>query len=484
MWYGLLLLVAGGVVLIFLEQFRLWCAAAFLVQSGLLANRRSLWLLFLPAVFLSAALLFGLFSFYRIRGQGEPVLGEPPQLYVLLDCSVSMTAEAWQGRSRLETAKISLRQLPSVLAGWELALVTFAGEPLLDFPPSSDLCGWLDALEAVAPERPPLSGSSPGRGLQLIAQTDELRGSAKAAILLFSDGEINVENPQQEEAAWEQRDLPCLFVLMGTPGDRKPIPDPSGWLSAIAAPGEAFSVADDQDMRRLLGLSPSPFQYLNRQSEAEDIAGLAERLQRLVWKKSGQREMAENRGDEAMPIFLLLAAACALLAIISSGHGLPKMSILLLVVVIFSKPLSLPAGDEPALELCREAGWKTAHPEDLRGAIGLYRQALRLQPGLPLAARNLEYTLLQLEFLQENIDTSSQDKKPEPDRSVAGRGRETAEKVPAAASEAADVFPGQAPAEISSDAVGGAVRENSGTWRDLQTRRRRIFRTPPKCNPW
>ena len=467
MWYGLIMLGICGIVLIFLAQFRLWLAAA------ILTNRRPSLLFIMPAIFLSAAMLLGLSAFFRLGSLPASEPEEVSHLYVLLDCSVSMTAEAGQGVSRLALAKKGLRHLPSALDGWELALVTFAGEPLLDFPPSTDHRGWLDALEAVSPERPPLSGSSPGRGVQLVAETAALCTSGKAVVLLVSDGEVNVEELEQEEALWQQRDLPCLFVLTGAPGEQKAIPDPTGWLAARVPSGKALSIADDQEMLRLLGLSASPFEVITEQFEAGDAAVLSEKIQRLIGENLGQSGVDAKSGGNRPLFLLLLAAACALLSIFSSGYGLPKMNILLLVAVLGGMPL--PAVADPALELCREAVQKTDHPDELRRAIGLYQQALRLQPGLELAARNLEYTLLQLDNA-----ISSRQKKTAPDSAL--QSADQPEKAPVGGEA------GGGSAVMTADEQAAQIRgttgAKNGTWRELQSRRRKMIKPPPKCKPW
>ncbi len=471
MWFVLVILGICGVVLIFLAQLRLWRAAAVLTK------RRPSWLLFLPAVFLSAAILSGLSAFFRLRAEAVSESEEMPQLYVLLDCSVSMTAEAGQGGSRLEAAKKVLRQLPSAFAGWELALVTFAGNPMLDFPPSTDHRSWLDAVEAVAPERPPFSGSAPGRGLELVAETAAHCPSGKAVVLLFSDGEVHVEEFEQEEAAWRKRDLPCLFVLMGALGEQRAIPDSSGWLGARVASGEASSTPDDRQMRRLLGLSASPFQVVTEQSETGEIAVLSEKIQGLIRKYSVQRAVTETGGKNMTPFLLLLTAVFALLSIFSSRYGLPKMSIILLAAALCG--ISLQAGEEQALELCREAAQKTDHPDELRRAIGLYQQALRLHPGLPLAARNLEYTLL-----QQQDETISRQKKSNPDAETqsADQPDQQMEKtaVPGKAEELSTAM--TADERMAQDHR--TAEAKGGTWRELQNRRRKIIKAPPKCNPW
>jgi hypothetical protein len=264
---------------------------------------------------------------------------------------------------------------------------------------------------------------------------------------------------------------------MGALGEQRAIPDSSGWLGTRVASGEAFSTPDDRQMRRLLGLSASPFQVVTEQSEAGEIAVLSEKIQGLIRKYSVQRAVTETGSKNMTPFLLLLTAVFALLSIFSSRYGLPKMSIILLAAVLCG--ISLQAGEAQALELCREAAQKTDHPDELRRAIGLYQQALRLRPGLPIAARNLEYTLLQLQD-----ETISRQKKSNPDAETqsADQPDQPMEKlaVPGKAEELSTAMTADEQA-----AQGHRTAEaKGGTWRELQNRRRKIIKVPPKCNPW
>jgi sulfur relay (sulfurtransferase) DsrF/TusC family protein len=467
----MLLLAICGALLIFFSQHRLWRSALILMGAGQLRRHRR-WAFWLSAAFLIAAMFFGLLAFARLGKEDAPAVLVPPQLYVLLDCSISMNAAAWTAGSRLELAKRSLRDLPAALPDWELGLLTFAGEALLDFPPSGDHGSWLEALAAVAPERPPWSGSAPGRGMQAVAETRSLCSSGQAAVLLLSDGEVNVENRQQEEEAWRQRDLPCLFVLVGEPGEKKVIPDSSGWLSALLPEEEPVSVAESHEIEELLALSSSSFLSISGQAALQDTPGMAKSLERLLRQSSGPGTEGGTAAEAR--IFLLLSAACALLALFSSSHGLPRLTATLALFFCGLLPISVLADEAAALELCRQAVSMTEHPEESQQALELYRRALRLQPGLALAARNLEYTLLQMQKMtsaEKNIEQKSES--------------DTANQASDEKPKQAGALPPQS-AELTDQQAekSNATAESGGTWRDLQKNKGKIFRAPPKCKPW
>ncbi len=470
MWHLILLLSICAALLILFSQQCLWRSALILMEAGHLRRQRH-WAFWLPAVFFIAALLFGLLAFARLDKEDAPLVFEPPQLYVLLDCSLSMNAVAWAEDSRLEAAKKSLRDLPSALPDWELGLLTFAGETLLDFPPSGDHGGWLEALAAVAPERPPWSGSAPGRGMQAVAETRSLCPAGQAAVLLLCDGEVNVENRQQEEEAWRQRDLPCLFVLVGEPGEKKTVPDSSGWLATMLPEEEPVSVAESREIERLLALSGSPFLSISGQAALQNTDGLAKSLEHLLRQSSGLS--AERRVDAW--VFLLLSAGCALLALFSSSCCLPRLAVVPTVFFCVLISTSLSADEAAAIELCRQAAAMTEHPEDSQQALALYRRALRLQPGLELAARNLEYTLLQMQKMTSSKKNIEHNNEAETAHQTSNEKPDQAGALPPQSTELTD----QQAAEKSS-----ATAESGGTWRDLQKARGKVFRAPPKCKPW
>ncbi|MFA6931240.1 MAG: vWA domain-containing protein, partial [Lentisphaeria bacterium] len=313
------LLTILGLLWVWLAQWRIWRAHRFLLVSAQAPGRWRHNLALLPAFFLSTALLLSLLLYYWSIRQVPTFPEAPAQLFVLLDCSASMEAEAWLGVSRLETAKKLLCQLPDELPDWEFALLTFAGVPLLDFPPSNDYRSWLDALAVAVPDGYLLPGSSPGKALQMAKETIELCASEKALILLLSDGEINVENQREEKAYWRQRENPCLFLLQGAPGERKKIPGASAWLQTGNPAELAYSTAAEKEIRTCLGLSKSPFRILSGRKETEDISHISDEIWRLT--KMHSENKLQNRGN-VFPCGeregLLLSAFCCLLAVFCS----------------------------------------------------------------------------------------------------------------------------------------------------------------------
>ncbi|MDD3953657.1 MAG: hypothetical protein PHY82_07070, partial [Lentisphaeria bacterium] len=95
--------------------------------------------------------------------------------------------------------------------------------------------------------------------------------------------------------------------------------------------------------------------------------------------------------------------------------------------------------------------------------------------GLELAARNLEYTLLQLDNA-----ISSRQKKTAPDS--ARQSADQPEKAPVGGDA------GGVSAVMTADEQAAQIRGTTGamngTWRELQSRRRKMIKPPPKCKPW
>ena len=112
-------------------------------------------------------------------------------------------------------------------------------------------------------------------------------------------------------------------------------------------------------------------------------------------------------------------------------------------------------------------------------AIGLYQQALHLNPGLPLAACNLEYTLLQL---QE--ETISRQKKSNPDAETQSADQPDQQMEKTAVSGQVEGVLTAMPADEQAAQNHRGSAAKSGTWRELHTRRRKIIKAPPKCKPW
>ena len=207
---------------------------------------------------------------------------EPPTLYFLLDCSPSMLAAGQHG-VRLAEAKELVAAISDAMPECELCLVSFAGNAIVDFPPSRDHGGFRRALAAVAPSLALAAGSSPSQALQALAgiMGDTGQRPARAVLIMLSDGEINDPNPLLQDIPWIARAYPLLHVLTGIPGQDTPVPNPQGplWLRNPDSGAVATSHADDRALKTLAALSPQPAEFF---SAAEPETAITARIRQLA----------------------------------------------------------------------------------------------------------------------------------------------------------------------------------------------------------
>ncbi len=156
-------------------------------------------------------------------------------LFVVLDLSRSMFAEA---PSRLERALRGLEDLADTLqqrGGYRVGLVGFAGTPKLLCPLTHDLDHFRECVAALDPTYPDAelgSGTRIGAALTLALESFEGRSTAARDVLLLSDG----DDPQRdgewlrgvEQARRDGVPIHCVGIGDATEGHR--IPTYPGWL--------------------------------------------------------------------------------------------------------------------------------------------------------------------------------------------------------------------------------------------------------------
>lgn len=107
---------------------------------------------------------------------------------VVLDVSTSMNAQDVIP-SRLEKAKLDLRDLLQRLAGHEIGLILFANEAFVYFPLTTDVNSAITFLNSVSTESITNQGTAIDRALRLALDSLVERPSAQPMIILVSDGE-------------------------------------------------------------------------------------------------------------------------------------------------------------------------------------------------------------------------------------------------------------------------------------------------------
>ena len=143
------------------------------------------WLMvFMAFAFLSIGVLRPLGESYE-----EEINGSGMDLVVALDISKSMLACDIDGNSRLDVAKVLLRNMVNGLKEDRVGLVVFAGETMVQSPLSYDKNAFLTFLERTDPTLLSEQGTNLGGAIQTSIDRFSTTASQTKVIVLISDGE-------------------------------------------------------------------------------------------------------------------------------------------------------------------------------------------------------------------------------------------------------------------------------------------------------
>jgi Ca-activated chloride channel family protein len=169
--YALLLLPVLAAVYWYLALARRRALARFGEQPTLAqiaggasaAKRLGKFLVLLLAV---ALLVVGLAN-PQVGTRMEEVKQEGIDIFIALDVSLSMKAEDIKP-SRLDKAKLEIRNLIERLAGDRIGLIVFAGEAYTQFPLTTDYSAANLFLDAVDVDAVPMPGTSIGSAIEML----------------------------------------------------------------------------------------------------------------------------------------------------------------------------------------------------------------------------------------------------------------------------------------------------------------------------
>ena len=444
-------------------------------------------------------------------------------VFFLLDSSASMLAES-HSTSRLDEAKSAIAAMLAELPEFPVGLVTFAGNAMLDFPPSLDHGNFRRSLDAVAPAAGFVAGSTPSAALRLAEDTAKAL-NVKPILILLSDGEINTADIARENMLWADRQSPLLIVLTGIPGAAKLMPADHGWVIDPDTGTAALSTATDRDLARLAKLSASPWRL------AEDASPPACRRQlpRLLATSGPDAIMLQHQVKATLLIAMLLLTAWVFLkrGLLNqsrrkaSSHLRATVVLLSLAIIATAQTAAPPPDDIDAIRnqlqqpdlppserarllanwaalLCSEPS-EQIDPLQARqqaaDAAALCREALCLSPGYQPAITNLIAARQRLERLPKDqqiaatttVASSSPAETPPPTKpKPMPQTDPSALAPPPTQPTPASAVTGLQPAEVASPAADAVSpsRLNSGSWRDLQTRQHAIPPRIPGVKPW
>ena len=181
-------------------------------------------------VSLFASLFLTLLAALRPSGGIEQNENKRPakNLIMLLDVSRSMGAVDADGLSRMDAAKLLIREFINTRPTDRIGLISFAGAAFPECPATIDRTKLGQQLDRLKPGSLPVGGTDLNTAL-LEAQNrlgdDPPPGSA---ILIFSDGDnVTGANPGKVLEELKKKNIPIIAAAFGKPGSPAPVPNSS-----------------------------------------------------------------------------------------------------------------------------------------------------------------------------------------------------------------------------------------------------------------
>lgn len=149
-------------------------------------------------------------------------------VFILIDVSDSMSATDILP-SRLERAKLSVRDLMQGIEGNEVGLIAFAGASFVVFPLTTDVQSAQTFLDYVGTDIISQQGTSVGAAIDLALQSFNESNATSKIIVLLSDGEEHSDEAEQSISAARDAGIVIHAVGYGTlEGSSIPIRDGAG----------------------------------------------------------------------------------------------------------------------------------------------------------------------------------------------------------------------------------------------------------------
>ena len=228
-------------------------------------------------------------AFAQPKGEVE-VPRERATIVLTIDVSRSMIAED-VAPNRLAAAKAAAQDFLQMLpAGFNVALVSFAGTAAVVVPPTTDRGVVAAAIENLQVAPSTAIGEGIYSSLDAMAQAppdpDDPDSTAPGAIVPLSDGYTNVGRPS-DQAAQEskKRGIPIYTIAYGTAngyveneGRREPVPVNPAELNQISriSGGKAFSAGSESELKQVYSSIARQVGYMKVDQEVtEAYAGYA-----------------------------------------------------------------------------------------------------------------------------------------------------------------------------------------------------------------
>jgi len=149
-------------------------------------------------------------------------------ILVVMDTSNSMRAQDILP-SRLDRAKLGIRDFVQQLRGDRIGLIPFAGDSYLYCPLTSDYGAFLMMLDDLYPGIVPRGGTAIEQALRRAMESFDDQVSADRVIILVTDGEDHEGQPLQLIEEMRKRNIRIFAIGIGSPeGELIPVKDEQG----------------------------------------------------------------------------------------------------------------------------------------------------------------------------------------------------------------------------------------------------------------
>jgi Ca-activated chloride channel family protein len=228
------------------------------------------------------------------------------QVMVALDVSQSMLAQDIQP-SRLDRAKLEIRDLALQLNGDEIGIVPFSGAAFVQVPLTSDYTTALSYLRDAGPDLISRPGTVIGDAIRTAAEAFDPKLASQKVLLVMTDGEDVESDPLA--AAKEAAEQGVLIYTIGfgtSEGEMVPETDPSGRVVGYKQDAQGNPVISRMDETTLQAIAETAGgQYYRATADGRELASLLAQIGGLQRAQMQSRQTVQM--IERYQIFLALA---------------------------------------------------------------------------------------------------------------------------------------------------------------------------------
>lgn len=238
----------------------------------------------------------------------------------IIDVSRSMLAEDL-APSRLERAKLWMKDVAAALRGDRVALVAFAGVAVVKCPLTNDYAFFRQALEDLSPDSVSRGGTLIGDAIRIAEREVFEQDATHKDIILITDGEDHDSFPVEAAKAAGERGIRIIAVGVGDETTGKPIPvtDERGRPATLMHDGKPVLSRLDGETLRRIALASNDGRYLHVATGTIDLDAVYRQL--VAAAEKSERETKDAvRYDEQFQLFLAGAVALLLIEWLTSDR--------------------------------------------------------------------------------------------------------------------------------------------------------------------